>query len=88
MAGVDEVFMAAGVRSAVILPVSITFFQRANSAAWKAVNCSGVLPTISKPRSSSLGLTAGSFRPATMASCSLPLMSAGRPLGAAKACQE
>ena len=47
----------AALQSALTLPTSITFFQRANSLAWNSVNCSGELPTISKPRSSNRGLT-------------------------------
>jgi len=48
----------------------------------------GVLSTSSNPARSNLGATAGSLTEATMASNIRFLMSAGRPLGAATACQE
>lgn len=71
--------MASGARreySTEILPTSMTFFQRASSAARNFSNCSGVLPTISKPCSTSLALMSGSLIAATIAACSLALLPA------------
>ena len=77
---------------ATVLPArpaaSIIGFQRALSRCWNAAKCSGVSPTISKPSSSSLGLTLGSFIAAIIEACSLAFTSAGRPFGAAAACHE
>ena len=71
MTGVEVAWDSLGhgcaVNRCVILPVSITFFQRANSCCWKVANCAGVLATTSRPMAVNCCLTAGSFSAATIA---------------------
>ena len=71
-----------------ILPVSITFFQRAYSFCWKAANSAGVLTTISKPMEVNWSLTFGLFRASAKAAWAFSRTAGGRPLGATMACQE
>ena len=54
-------------QSSEIFPASITRFQRADSACWKAANCAGVLTTISNPMETNCSRTAGWFSASAMA---------------------
>src|SRR5207344_1514264 len=74
--------------SAVIFPASTTFFQRCVSPTRNSVNWVPLLATTSKPMSLNCFLTSGELTAAAISDSSLARTSAGKPLGAAAACQE
>ena len=85
---IREIVEAYAAEAGISTRFSTTFFQRADSCCWKVVNCSGVLPTISKPTSTKRCWMAGSFKAAMSAPCSFFFTSALNPLGAATPCHE